>query len=87
VIVDEDCGIPTSVIDNYREEYDSGPLGPLDPRTLQLSMSDYKQPQSYDVYGMCDRPRQAFVNTPEPRGRKVQVRVFHRTSCERGVGM
>lgn len=51
VIVDEDCGIPTSVIDSYREEYDSGPLGPTDPRTLLLSMSDYKQPQSYDVYG------------------------------------
>lgn len=39
------------MIDNYREEYDSGPLGPTDPRTLLLSMSDYKQPQSYDVYG------------------------------------
>ena len=60
VIVDEDCGIPTSVIDNYREEYDSGPLGPSDPRTLLLSMSDYKQPQSYDVYGTCNRLQQAF---------------------------
>ena len=41
------------MIDSYREDYDAGPLGPTDPRTLLLSMSDYKQPQNYEVYGKC----------------------------------
>lgn len=41
------------MIDSYREDYDAGPLGPTDPRTLLLSMSDYKQPQNYEVYGEC----------------------------------
>jgi hypothetical protein len=64
VIVDGDCGIPTSIIDSYREEYDSRPLGPTDPRMLLLSMSDYKQPQSFDVYGKSHFPQHAFGLVP-----------------------
>lgn len=79
MIVDEDCGIPTSVIDSYREEYDSGPLGPTDPRTLLLSMSDYKQPQSFDVYG------KPYLLLLVPY--RLKVRGFRRTSCGRGVDM
>ena len=51
VIVDEDCGIPATVVDNYREHFDVGPLGPSDPQALLLSMSEYNKPQNYDVYG------------------------------------
>jgi hypothetical protein len=83
VIVDEDCGIPTSVIDSYREEYDSGPLGPTDPRTLLLSMSDYKQPQSFDVYGKSYFLWHAFWLVPCRL--EVKTRGFLRTLCGRGV--
>ena len=51
VVVDEDCGIPTSVVESFRGFHDGGPLGQSDPRTFFLSMSEYDKPQSYDVYG------------------------------------
>lgn len=69
VIVDEDCGIPTTVVDSYREHYEAGPLGPSDPQALLLSMSEYNKPPSYDVYGEFALPegaRQAeYASLPE----------------------
>lgn len=50
-IVDEDIGIPSSLIDEYRTSSESGPTGPADPRSLLLSMSEYDKTQSYDQYG------------------------------------
>ncbi|KAF2771824.1 hypothetical protein EJ03DRAFT_9591 [Teratosphaeria nubilosa] len=51
LIVDEDCGIPTSVVESYRSHGDNGPLAQSDPRGYLLSMSEYEKPQAYDVYG------------------------------------
>ncbi|KAK0894880.1 hypothetical protein LTR91_023929 [Friedmanniomyces endolithicus] len=48
LIVDEDYGIPSAVIDNYRAGHDNGPLARLDPRSLLLSMSEYNKPPGYD---------------------------------------
>lgn len=50
LVVDEDCGIPTSLVENYRAYHESGPLAQSDPRSILLSMSEYDK-QSYDVYG------------------------------------
>lgn len=51
-MVDEDCGVPTSIVESYRSFQDDGPLAPLDPQGLLMSMSEYDKPQTYDVYGM-----------------------------------
>ncbi|KAH9844954.1 regulator medusa [Teratosphaeria destructans] len=51
LIVDEDCGIPTSIVDSYHSHGDNGPLAQSDPRGYLLSMSEYEKPQAYDVYG------------------------------------
>ena len=51
VVVDEDCGISTSLVDCYRALYDSGPGAQSDPRSYLLSMSEYDKSQAYDVYG------------------------------------
>lgn len=51
LVVDEDCGIPTSVVEDYRAFSDNGPLAQTDPRALVLSMSEYNKPQNYEVYG------------------------------------
>lgn len=53
VVVDEDCGIPTSLLESYRGFQEHGPLAQTDPRSLLLSMSEYDKSQIYDVYGMC----------------------------------
>lgn len=48
--MDEDCGIPTSVVENYQSE--SGQLvAASDPRSYLLSMSEYDHHKAYDVYG------------------------------------
>jgi hypothetical protein len=54
VVVDEDCGIPTSIVESYQvysENNENGPLAQSDPRSILLSMSEYDKPQAYDVYG------------------------------------
>ncbi|KAI7187950.1 hypothetical protein KC363_g5727 [Hortaea werneckii] len=50
VVVDEDCGVPTSIVESYRSFQDNGPLAQLDPEGLLMSMSEYDKPQTYDVY-------------------------------------
>ncbi|WPG97849.1 Hypothetical protein R9X50_00063100 [Acrodontium crateriforme] len=50
VVVDDDCGVPTSVVENYQENNDSGPAGQFDPQSLSLSMSEYDKSQAYSVY-------------------------------------
>jgi hypothetical protein len=50
-VVDEDCGIPVSLVENYRGFNENGPLAHSDPRSVLLSMSEYDKSQSYDVYG------------------------------------
>lgn len=51
MVVDEDCGVPTSVVESYRSCNDSGPLAQTDPRSYLLSMSEYDKSHSYNVYG------------------------------------
>lgn len=52
VVVDEDCGIPVSLVESFRAYNDVGQLVYSDPRSVLLSMSDYGQKQHYDdVYG------------------------------------
>ncbi|CAK4033931.1 Hypothetical predicted protein [Lecanosticta acicola] len=61
VVVDEDCGIPTSVVENYRAFTESGPLAQADPRSYLLSMSEYHDSKAaYDVYDYqtATRPEQ-----------------------------
>ena len=58
LVVDEDCGIPTSVVENHRAYYEAGPLAQSDPRSFLLSMSEYDKAQVYDVYGEC----QSFIS-------------------------
>lgn len=53
MVVDEDCGIPTSVLDSYRSHREHGPLAQFDPRGLLLSMSEYSKAPNYDLYGKC----------------------------------
>jgi hypothetical protein len=51
-VVDDDCGIPESLLDAYRiYNNEVGPLAQSDPRSLLLSMSEYDKTQNYDVYG------------------------------------
>ncbi|KAI7288882.1 hypothetical protein KC315_g20135, partial [Hortaea werneckii] len=50
VVVDEDCGVPTSLVESYRSFQGNGPLAPFDPQELLMSMSEYDKPQTYDVY-------------------------------------
>lgn len=50
-MVDEDCGTPTSLVENYRAYNGKGPLAQSDPREYLLSMSEYDKAQAYDVYG------------------------------------
>lgn len=77
MVVDEDCGIPTSVVESYRSYNDRGPLAQTDPRSYLLSMSEYDKPHSYNVYGkfaslMC---LVASVPGKERRGRRGLTRV------------
>ncbi|KXT08765.1 hypothetical protein AC579_4930 [Pseudocercospora musae] len=60
LVVDEDCGIPTSLVEPYRSSNDSGPLAQSDPRSCLLSMSEYDKAQSYEVYDYqtATRPEQ-----------------------------
>ncbi|KXT04513.1 hypothetical protein AC578_8630 [Pseudocercospora eumusae] len=60
LVVDEDCGIPTSLVESHRSSNDSGPLAPSDPRSYLLSMSEYDKAQSYEVYDYqtATRPEQ-----------------------------
>jgi hypothetical protein len=51
VVVDEDCGIPASLVDSYRAYSEAGPLAQSDPRSVLLSMSEYDKNQFHDVYG------------------------------------
>nr|POE67115.1 hypothetical protein CFP56_72673 [Quercus suber] len=62
VVVDEDCGIPISVVENFRAYPDSGQFARSDPRSLLLSMSEYDKSQGY-VYGYpATRPEQDSQN-------------------------
>lgn len=54
LVVDEDCGIPTTLVEHYRSHTEAGSLAQQDPRTYLLSMSEYDKAQSYDVYGMSN---------------------------------
>ena len=55
-VVDEDCGIPVSIVENYQSFTELGPLAHSDPRSLLLSMSEYDKPQHYEVYGESSCP-------------------------------
>lgn len=72
LVVDEDCGIPTSIVEDYRAFSESGPLAQSDPRALVLSMSEYDKSQNYDVYGEWRRNpfmhRQGCLRGVVPRG-------------------
>ncbi|CAK1361109.1 hypothetical protein CB0940_03482 [Cercospora beticola] len=60
LVVDEDCGIPSSLVESYRSRTETGPRAQQDPRSYLLSMSDYDKTQSYDVYDYqtATRPEQ-----------------------------
>ncbi|KAK5156183.1 hypothetical protein LTS14_005070 [Recurvomyces mirabilis] len=48
VVVDEDCGIPASIVENYRASPDNGATAQSDPRSYLLSMSEFNKQQGYD---------------------------------------
>lgn len=50
-VVDEDYGIPGSLVENHQACNGVGPLAQSDPRSLFLSMSEYDKPPYHDVYG------------------------------------
>lgn len=53
-MVDEECSIPTSLVESHRSHHDNGPPAQADPRNYVLSMSDYDgKAHAYDVYGEC----------------------------------
>jgi len=56
IVVDEDCGVPTAVVENFRPFHEGGPLAQSDPRSVFLSMSEYDNKQNYDVYGELQAP-------------------------------
>lgn len=56
LIVDEDTGIPTSVVETYQAYQDNGPLAQSDPRSLLLSMSENSKSQNFNVYGELHPP-------------------------------
>lgn len=43
--------MPPSIVENYRDFSESGPLAQSDPRALLLSMSEFDKTQNYNVYG------------------------------------
>ena len=51
LVVDEDRGSPTLLVESFRPLEDGGPLASSDPRSLFLSMSEYEDKANYDVYG------------------------------------
>jgi len=60
-VVDEECSIPTSIVESHRIHYDNGPPAQADPRSYVLSMSDYDgKAHAYDVYDYqsATRPEQ-----------------------------
>nr|POE94664.1 hypothetical protein CFP56_16901 [Quercus suber] len=58
VVVDEDCGIPISIIEDNSAYPDTGESARSDPRSLLLSMSEYGKPQSYVYDYPPTRPEQ-----------------------------
>lgn len=79
VVVDEDCGIPTSIVESYRGYYDNGPLAQSDPRSLLLSMSEYDKSQGYEnVYGKSGSHTCLVASVPGRRGsRGAALLVWH----------
>jgi hypothetical protein len=72
VVVDEDCGIPVSLVESYRSYEGVGPLALSDPRSVLLSMSDYPQKQHYDdVYGESVIPALQLITTVMPEDRRL----------------
>ena len=51
MVVDEDCGIPTALVEDCRSYSEGGPLAQSDPRSVLLSMSEYNKSQNYELYG------------------------------------
>ncbi|KAF2212975.1 hypothetical protein CERZMDRAFT_40190, partial [Cercospora zeae-maydis SCOH1-5] len=60
LVVGEDCGIPSSLVESYRSRTETGPRAQHDQRSYLLSMSDYDKAHSYDVYDYqtATRPEQ-----------------------------
>ena len=80
-MVDEDCGIPTSIVDNYRAYQDNGPLAQSDPHLELLSMSEYDKAQNYNLYGeSISRPQGVWrccLSTGDPGGGALADDKYH----------